>query len=265
MRHEPYWRIALALALAGCDPRSGLSNGATATATTPPPGQTADAAPTASVAAKPVAMNPSNPVSRLPGRPAQSLALQCKLRTNGSALEMTYTATNGAHDDAYLLDLSSIPRADKTDFDLEVRPIYLAWIGRSTAHLAQGIAPMPPDRDVYARAIPSATRLAPGASITRTVTLPSPLAEIGPYDAPAPASAGAPTIDRLVVTLSALRPSAPAFKREEIRGHAGAFRVSSKNTVGEVERARCEVPIPPTELRIYRWADGQIATFERAE
>ncbi|MDB4934041.1 MAG: hypothetical protein JWP87_1013, partial [Labilithrix sp.] len=207
---------------------------------------------------------PAAPIGKLPGHAAGDLALQCALRPIADGLEITYTAKNAGSDDAYLLDLSSTPRADRSDVDVEVRPIYLTWLGGTAAHLGQGVAPLPADRQVAVRVIPLANRLARGASITRTVRLLSPLAELGPYD-PAAATPGGPTIDRLVITLSAMRASAPGFNAEEMRGHAGVFRVSSKYTVGDLERARCEVALPATVLRIFRWEDGHVPTFVRAE
>jgi hypothetical protein len=240
--------LALALLLLACDKRAGA----------PPAPSATPAPPTASI-----------PTTRLPGHAADHLALQCALRASGDGLELTYTARNTGTDDAYLLDLTSRPR-DHSNFDVEVRASYLAWLGGTVAHLGQGIAPLPPDRTVGVRVIPLANRLAPGASVTRTLRLPSPLAELGPYDPPASAPGG-PTIDRLIVTLSALRapapsaPSARGFEAEEMPGHAGVFRVGTSHTVGDVERARCELAMPPTELRIFRWEPGHVPSFQRAE
>jgi hypothetical protein len=44
-----------------------------------------------------------------------------------------------------------------------------------------------------------------------------------------------------------------------------ASRVGTSHTVGDVERARCELAMPPTELRIFRWESGHVASFQRAE
>ncbi len=245
----PVALLACSLALTGCEARhtpSAIKGAATSTASASPPSKEV------------------HPV-KWPGRSATQLTLRCAVRPSVTPLEVSYTVTNGASEDAYLLDLSASPRPDRSGIDVELRPIYLSWLGGTSAHLGQGIAPLPPDRDVYARSIPLTTRLGPGASLVRTITLPEPLAELGPYDRPALAGPDDPSIDRLVITLSALRPSMTGFTRDEVPGHAGVFRVATKSTVLDVERARCEIALPRTKLRVFRWDDARGPTFERAE
>lgn len=200
---------------------------------------------------------------QLPGHASTRLELSCRAERAAGQITITYVAANRGDDDAYILDLTATPHADHRTFDVDVKPIYLAWLGGRKAHLGQGIAPLPPDRDVYARVIPFASRLAPGASLTRTIQLPVPLAEQGPYDPPA--QGPAVSIDQLVLSLSAMRPAAPGFRREEVADHPGVFRVASKYTVGDVERARCAIDLPATELHTFELRAGQIATFLRAE
>jgi hypothetical protein len=195
-----------------------------------------------------IANGRSPSIETMPGTQSRTLVVKAALQASATAFAIEYTVENRSDEEAYLLDVT------RTGADLAITPIYVAWLGGDRAHLVQGIAPLPPDRDVNVSVIPLGERIAPHARITRHVTLPRPLAEFGPYDPPAPASnADVRGVCELVITVAALRPSAKGFRRELVTGET--YVVASDYTVGHVQRASTIVALPERSmLRTFRFS-----------
>lgn len=184
-------------------------------------------------------------IETMPGTVSRTLIVTAAVRAIADAFAIDYTIENRSDEDAYVLDISPLDR--------EVAPIYLTWLGGDRAHVVQGIAPLPPDRDVNVSMIPFGERIAPRAKLTRHIKLANPIAEFGPYDPPAtPSHSDVRGIGELVITVAALRPSATGFRRELKGGNV--YRVASDYTVGHVERASATVALPSkTMLRTFRF------------
>ena len=184
----------------------------------------------------------------LQGSASRTLRVSAKLDATADSFTLSYTVENLGDDDAYLMDISHVIHGRTAEVSLQ--PIYVAWLGKTHAHLVQGIAPLPPDRDVNVTVVPLASRIAPHKKITRTITLPRPLAEFGPYDAPATGTER--RVDRLTITVVALRPSARGFAATAMQNHPDVFRVRSDYTIGHVERASTAIALPKgTWLRTF--------------
>lgn len=204
---------------------------------------------------------PAPDLGALPGHATRDLVVTAALAEVSGRLELTYTVEDRADDDAYVLDVSQVV-AGRTTLYL-VTPIYLAWTGGGSAHLVQGIAPLPPDRDMNVRVIPLAERVPAHGKLVRTVVLPRPLAEFGPYDVPAAPGADQP-LRELVVTVMAMRPSARGFRRSAIDGAAGIYRVEAAYTLGSTEHASARAALPSARsLRTFKLVPGTIASFAR--
>src|SRR5262245_54397128 len=197
----------------------------------------------------------------LPGHATRDLVVTASLAEVSGKLELTYTVEDRADDDAYVLDVSQVVAGRTTAY--VVTPIYLAWTGGGNAHLVQGIAPLPPDRDMNVRVIPLAQRVPAHGKLVRTVFLPRPLAEFGPYDVPAAPGAEQP-LRELVVMVMAMRPSARGFRRTAMDGTTDIYRVEAAYTLGSTEHASARAPFPSARaLRTFKLVPGTVASFAR--
>jgi hypothetical protein len=114
-----------------------------------------------------------------------NLSLECRIAPAGAVLQVSYSVTNHAGHDVYVLD--QIPLVDRTTRKgrLDLSSLHLAFRAPAGVRLLKGIPPLPSDRHVMVRVIPLGTRVTPGAKLARAFELPLPLQEQGAYWGPA--------------------------------------------------------------------------------
>src|SRR6185503_19664629 len=101
------------------------------------------------------------------------------------------------------------------------------------AHILKGIAPLPTDRSVMVRIIPLAAKLSAGATLSRQLEIPLPLAETSPYFPDLPLRRyELVDIPGVLFSVEFLRSTAEGFTAMPVDFAPDVYRVSAKNTVG---------------------------------
>ena len=122
---------------------------------------------------------PAGPASIPPQ--AAGVTLSCRPDRAGNRLIFPYIVENHGIADIYVMDAVVVPERTSGRPVLD-RNAPVIWLGGDGfARVLQGIAALPPDRDVDVRVIPLAARLPPGESLERRLEVPLPLAEVSPY------------------------------------------------------------------------------------
>ncbi len=136
---------------------------------------------------QPAMVQSSPPAAAQPAQPT-GVTLSCRPDRAGNKLIFPYTLTNHGAADIYVMDAiyAADPTTGRQALDRQAPVIWLG--GDGFAHVLKGIAPLPPDRLVNVRVIPLAAKLAPNATLTRSLEVQLPLAETDPYH-PGPAAA----------------------------------------------------------------------------
>jgi len=167
----------------------------------------------------------------------RDVTLECQPTRVGSKLSFPYTITNSSDVDIYVMD--AVPGVDPSTraavADRNSVVIYLMSDGR--AHVLRGIAPLPTDRQVYMRIIPLAVKLAAGATLTRQLEVPLPLAETSPYFPDLPLRQYEPVdLSGVRFSVEYLRSTVEGFSATPVDFADDLLRVAARNTVGMTER-----------------------------
>jgi len=170
----------------------------------------------------------------------RDVTLECQPTRVGNNLSFPYTITNSSDVDIYVMD--AVPAVDPSTrqavADRNSVVIYLMSDGR--AHVLRGIAPLPTDRRVYMRVIPLAVKLAAGATLTRQIEVPLPLAETSPYFPDLPLRQYEPVdLPGVRFSVEYLRGTVEGFSATPVDFADDLLRVAARNTVGMTERVSC--------------------------
>ncbi len=235
-------RVAILTAVLAC---GGRKDGA-APAGAAPKGDAASsssAVPTVD-AGSPLSKPPARTPMKQPAELATDAALSCDLKKTADGFEITYTVREASGREAYVLDIES----NYKDPPIRVEtPIYVAINEGGIARIVQGLVPLPAWGDVNHRSIPLGKRIAPNATLRRTLRIRTPMQEQGPYDPPeATPSTPSVKVDKLVIDVHLLRPGVKDFKVGPEQEPDDGRRVTSWNMDGDARRVSCEIAIPPT-------------------
>ncbi len=181
-----------------------------------------------------------------PATPATGATLSCRVEAVPGGFEVHYTVTETSGRTAYVLDVQS----NYKDPPARVQtPMYLAINAGGVARIVQGIAPLPPDREVYRRFIPLAKKLAPNGSLARVLKIAAPMQEQGPYDpVEATPTTGHVTVSKLVLDVHVIRDDAEKLEAFPEREPDDAHYVRAFHLTRDAHRVTCEIPIPATRL-----------------
>lgn len=200
----------------------------------------------------------SQPGGNTPATPTTArtanVALSCRPDRAGNRLVFPYTVTNHGAADVYVMD--ALPMVDPVSGQATVDPnAAVIWLGSDGfAHILKGIAPLPAARQVTVRVIPLAAKLPPGDSLTRSLEVPLPLAEIGPYNPDLPLREyELVDIQGVVLALDFLPATVEGFAAEEPPFAPGLYRVRGRETVAQTERVSCA--FPSRQLQILKRGD----------
>jgi hypothetical protein len=186
---------------------------------------------------------------------AAGVTLSCRPDRAGNRLIFPYTLENHGPADVYVMDAVVVP--DRTSgrpmLDRNAPVIWLG--GDGFARVLQGIAALPPDRDVDVRVIPLAARLPPGDALERRLEVPLPLAETSPYYPDLPLREYELTdIQGIVLAVEFLRGTVAGFAADSVPDAPDLYRVRGQHTVGQVERVSCA--FPSRQLQILKRPDN---------
>jgi|GEM_PF-3320631 len=171
------------------------------------------------------------------------VTLTCTAAVRGNELAVSYTVTNTSDADIYVMDAS--PAVEES-----TRKAYanhddaIIWLGESSvAHILKGIGELPAMRGVLVRVIPLAAKLAPGYSLERSLKIPLPLHEQGPYNSVAVEHAAKQQVSTsLQFHVDFLRSTVDGFAAEQRDYAPDLYVVKGKYTVGQIERLSCALP-----------------------
>mgnify|MGYP000137019633 CR=1 FL=1 len=122
----------------------------------------------------------------MPPLPPSDIVLTCTPEKVDDRVVLAYAVANNSQAAVYVMD-AIVGTDPKTRAPVPNRDQVTIWLGRdSYAHVLNGLALLPTDRNVRVRVIPVALRLEPGATLKRTIELREPLAEVSPYFGPGP-------------------------------------------------------------------------------
>lgn len=197
----------------------------------------------------------STPGAATAGPVPTNLMLACRPDRAGDKLIFPYTITNNGTADVYVMD--AVPSVDPATRQAVIdRHAAVIWLGADGfAHVLKGIPPLPEDRDVYGTVIPLAAKLAPAATLERSLEVPLPLAEWSPYYGDLPLRDYQLTdIQGVTLIVEFLRSTVEGFGAEAAAEAPDLFRVWGKNTVGQTERVSCA--FPSRQLQIMKRPDN---------
>lgn len=171
------------------------------------------------------------------------VTLECQATRVGTHLTFSYQITNGSAADIYVMD--ALPSVDqstrKAVADRHGVVVYLMKDGQ--AHILKGIAPLPTDRAVTVRIIPLAAKLPAGATLSRELEIPLPLAETSPYFPDLPLRQyELIDIPGVLISVEFLRSTVDGFSAASVDFAPDLYRVSARNTVGMSERVSHAFP-----------------------
>ena len=175
--------------------------------------------------------------------PALDVMLECQPTRVGNKLSFPYTATNRSDADIYVMDAVPVvdPSTRQAVANRDSVVVYLMGDGR--AHVLKGIPPLPTDRSVTVRIIPLAAKLPPGATLTRQLEIPLPLAEASPYFPDLPLRQyELVDISGVQFSVEFLRSTAEGFSATPVDFAPDLYQVSARNTAGMTERVMCAFP-----------------------
>lgn len=117
----------------------------------------------------------------LPPAVHQDVVLTCTPEKVDDRIVLAYSLTNRGSIAVYVMDaILGMDSATRTPVLIPGTPTI--WLGRDNyAHVLNGLALLPTDHEVRVRVIPVSLRLEPGTSVTRTIELREPIAEMSPY------------------------------------------------------------------------------------
>lgn len=172
-----------------------------------------------------------------------NVTLDCQPTREGDTLVFPYKITNTSGGDIYVLD--ALPEFDAATgmarVNLNSAVISLGEDG--FAHILRGIAPLPPGRKVSVRIIPLGTKLPTGDTLERRLTVELPMHEIGPYNPELPVNKYRQReIRGVILTAQYMAASTEGFAAAPVDFAPGLFRVSAKNTIGQVSSISCQLP-----------------------
>lgn len=173
---------------------------------------------------------------------SQDIQLSCQPSRVENALQFAYTVTNPSATDVYLLD--NFPSVDPVSRQAVVNPndAYVALFEEGGVYVLKGIAP-PPRHPVTVRIIPLGTKLPAGGSVSRTLSLPLPLAEQGPYAGDLPLREYEQReVRKVVFGVQFLRSDKEGFAAAPAEFGGDVYRVQTKATIHDAETLFCEFP-----------------------
>lgn len=173
----------------------------------------------------------------LPPTLQQDIVLTCSPEKVEDRIVLPYSLSNRGAVAVYVMD--ALAGMDPVSRAPVVHPgRATVWLGRdSHAHVLIGLALLPPDRDVRVRAVPVALRLEPGATLSRTIELREPLAEMSPYYAPGPVrDYRVVAIEGLTLHVDVLPLSAPGLREEPLAFAPEYTRVGANNLAAALQR-----------------------------
>jgi hypothetical protein len=186
--------------------------------------------------------------------PPANVVFACRPDRAGNKLIFPYTITNHGSADVYVMD--AVPTVDPATRQAVVdRHAVVIWLGADGfAHILKGIPPLPEDRDLYGHVIPLAARLAPEATLERSLEVPLPLAETSPYYPDLPLREYQLTdVQGVMLAVGFLRSTVDGFGAETAAGAADLYRVWGKDTLGQTELVSCA--FPSRQLQILKRPD----------
>lgn len=164
---------------------------------------------------------------------AGPFVLTCKPEVLPDKLRIAYSIRNQSAGSVYAFDSA----------------LHLEWRAPATAHVLQGIPPLPAETLVGHRIIPLAAHIAPGATLSRTLELPLPLREQSPYAGPlADDGYEAAQVNKLILGAHVIAAGAQGFEATPSPSNPELFTVRSRNTVGDAKKLECDCPIPSLRL-----------------
>jgi len=172
----------------------------------------------------------------------QDIQLSCQPSRVENVLRFNYTLTNQAKHDVYVLD--NFPSVDPVSKQAIVNPndAYVSLFEEGSVYVLKGIAPLP-RHSVTVRIIPLGTKLPAGSSVVRSLSLPLPLAEQGPYSGDLPLrSYEQREVNKVIFGVQFIRTTQEGFIATPAEFGDDVYRVQTKATVHDAETLLCEFP-----------------------
>lgn len=173
----------------------------------------------------------------LPPTLQQDIVLTCSPEKVEDRIILSYTVNNRGAVAVYVMD--ALAGMDPVSRAPLVHPgRATVWLGRDNhAHVLIGLALLPPNRDVRVRAVPVALRLDPGATLSRTIELHEPLAEMSPYYAPGPVREyRVVAIEGVTLHVDVLPLNAPGLREERLAFAPEHMRIGADNLTAALQR-----------------------------
>lgn len=167
----------------------------------------------------------------------QDVVLTCSPEKADDRIILSYAVTNRGAVAVYVMDATLGP--DPVTRAPVLHPgDATIWLGRDNyAHVLNGLALLPTDRDVRVRAIPVSLRLEPGATLSRTIELREPIAEMSPYYAPGPVrDYRVVAIEGIALHVDILPTNAPGLREAPVEASPIHTRASADNLTAALQR-----------------------------
>jgi hypothetical protein len=177
------------------------------------------------------------------------VGLTCRAAVLEGKLAMSYTVSNRAGRDIFVLD--AVPAVDEKSRSAyaDLNSVFICWRPPATALLMRGITPLPSDKTVVVRVIPLGTKLPPGQHLERTFEVPLPVPERSIYYGPArPEQVEEIGINKVLLVVQFMRSTVDGFNAEPAPYAPDYYIVRGKHTIGQVESLECQSEIQQVKL-----------------
>jgi len=173
------------------------------------------------------------------------VSLACEAIVQGAQLLISYRVENASDAAIYVANATPMMTADRnTAISYDATSVWLSADGK--VRVLKGIAPMP-SMPVTRPIMPLSTKLAAGASLSRTLHVPliqGALQEMSPYYGVPDVSLFRHSAAKPVVfQLDFLRSSAPEFQAAPAELAPDLFNARSEATLTQTERLACDLPL----------------------
>ena len=171
------------------------------------------------------------------------VVFECQPHKLAKSLAFSYSLANRSKSDLYVLDaFPAVEPGSKRAF-ADLNGVFVSATPDGAVYLLKGIPPLPADRQVWQSIIPLGSKLAPEGKLGRNFEIPLPLAEQSPYYVDLPLrDYQLEDVRQVTLIVHFLRSTVEGFKAEPVDYAEGFFRVSGKNTMGQVESVASSFP-----------------------
>ena len=180
------------------------------------------------------------------------VSLSAQLTESATELRVRYTIKNSSAEDIFVLDGMRARGAGEGETVVDTSSYSLFPSGTGDATILVGIPPLPANKLVAVRIMPVATKLAPGASLSRELKpVPMPLTQRSPYVTPEELrTPETMTVQSLVLGVQFLRASVPSLVVTALPFSATHVAVKTAQTVQDAQEVQAVLQQKQMTLRV---------------